>query len=347
MEVRPYLTAGAAIVTTGALVVATPALVPAPTPPDVRISAAAPESVYADVALRFTSQELFNAIFSGYPDTNGPSGLVGVALLLSDDAFGEDSPASAFISGGIVGLARAFFPDDTVAAAFLDGGIVGVASLLTDGVPLINSFFAGGPNDTPGGIVGVADELTDGVPSVNSFVTGGIVGVADELTVGVPLVNSFVTGGIVGVADELTTGNELANTFVNGGFVPATELVLVNATAGNPVVSEGIQSFFSGYPFGSPRTRSTRTLRTMKPLMLCPPVRQESSGWSTTSSIGSPATRAATGGGARRDGRRIALGNDPDPQRHRGRGRPAGQLVAGDCQRSTPAIAVESDLGSQ
>ena len=73
-----------------------------------------------------------------------------------------------------------------MAAAFLDGGIVGVASLLTEGVPLINSFFAGCSNDTPGGIVGVADELTDGVPLVNSFVTGGIIGVADELTTGVP-----------------------------------------------------------------------------------------------------------------------------------------------------------------
>ena len=82
MEVRPYLTAGAAIVTTGALVAAMPAIVPSPTPPDVRISATAPESVYADVALRqFTSQDLFNAIFSGFPDTNGPPGAVGVALL--------------------------------------------------------------------------------------------------------------------------------------------------------------------------------------------------------------------------------------------------------------------------
>ena len=51
------------------------------------------------------------------------------------------------------------------------------------------------------------------------------------------------------MADVLTQGNELANTFVNEGFVGATELVLVNATAGDPVVSQGIMSFFSGYPF--------------------------------------------------------------------------------------------------
>ena len=76
MEVRPYLTAGAAIVTTGALVVATPAIVPSPTPPDVQVSAAAPRSVYADVALtQFTTQDLFNAIFSGFPDTKGRRGL--------------------------------------------------------------------------------------------------------------------------------------------------------------------------------------------------------------------------------------------------------------------------------
>ena len=101
MEVRPYLTAGAAIVSTGALIAALPAIVPAPTPPDVKISAAAPESVYADVALRFTSQELFNAIFSGFPDTTGPRGLVGVASLLTTD----DALANAFVTGGAIGVA--------------------------------------------------------------------------------------------------------------------------------------------------------------------------------------------------------------------------------------------------
>ena len=150
MEVRPYLTAGAAIVTTGALVVATPAIVPAPTPPDVKISAAAPRSVYADVELtQFTTQALLNAIFSGFPDTNGPAGAVGVAALLTG------IHCSSFVNGGIVGLATAF-SGDPVAAAFLDGGIVGVAALLT-AVALVGSFFGGFPEDRPVGIVGVLD----------------------------------------------------------------------------------------------------------------------------------------------------------------------------------------------
>ncbi len=154
MEVRPYLTAGAAIVTTGALVAAMPAIVPAPTPPDVRISATAPESVYADVALRQSSQDLFNAIFSGFPDTNGPAGARGRGCSVLTDVTMRCHRRSSTV--GSSGLAKALFRDDPVAAAFLDGGIVGVATLLTEGVPLLNSFFGGGPNDTPGGIVGVA-----------------------------------------------------------------------------------------------------------------------------------------------------------------------------------------------
>ena len=204
MEVRPYLTAGAAIVTTGALVVAMPAIVPAPTPPDVSISATAPRSVYADVELtQFTTQALLNAIFSGFPDTNGPAGAVGVAAFLT-----QDIPlVTDFVNGGVVGLATALFGADPVAAAFLDGGIVGVAALLTEDVPLAGSFFGGFSEDGPIGIVGVLDELTAGNDLANAFVLGGIVGLASELTDGVPLVNSFFAGGpngtpggIVGVA---------------------------------------------------------------------------------------------------------------------------------------------------
>ncbi|HET6732530.1 hypothetical protein [Mycobacterium sp.] len=208
MEVRPYVKAGVAIASAGALIAAMPAITPPAAAPDVTVAAAVPDSVYADIALRQSTQDLFNAFFSGYPDTTGPAGAVGLALLFSDELFGEGSPPSAFVEGGIVGL----------------------AAELSAGNPLLEAFFAGGPNDTPGGIVGVLDLLTQGDP----------------------LANAFVTGGIVGVADFLTEGNELLNTFVNEGFVGATELVLVNATAGNPLVSQGIQSFFSGYPFEDP-----------------------------------------------------------------------------------------------
>src|SRR5687768_16012570 len=108
MEVRPYVKTGMAVVSAGVLVAAMPAIVPSPTPPDMQVAAAAQKSVYADVALRFTSQELFNAVFSGFPDTEGPAGAVGVSLLLSDEFFGADSLASTFVSGGFVGLADAF-----------------------------------------------------------------------------------------------------------------------------------------------------------------------------------------------------------------------------------------------
>jgi hypothetical protein len=263
MEVRPYVKAGVAVASAGALIAAMPAITPPAAAPEVTVAAAVPDSVYADVALRQSTEDLFNAFFSGYPNTTGPAGAVGLALLFSDELFGEGSPPSAFVEGGIVGLAaqlsaanpllNAFFaggPNDTpggivgvldlltladpLSNAFITGGIVGLAAELSGDGTLLNAFFAGGPNDTPGGIVGVADFLTDDAgPLAN------------------PLANAFVTGGVVGVADFLTQDNELVNTFVNGGFVALTEAVLLNLTA-DPVAEGAITSFFSGYPPAGP-----------------------------------------------------------------------------------------------
>jgi hypothetical protein len=247
MEVRPFVTTGIAVASAGVLVAAMPAIVPSPTPPDVTVSAAVPRSVYADVALRQSAEEFFNAFFSGFPDTNGPAGIVGVAALLTEDiplvndfvtggvvgladVLTTGVPlVNSFVTGGIVGVATELFGADPVAAAFLENGIVGVAALLTEGVPLVNSFFDGFSEDGPAGIVGVFDELTAGVPLANAFVTGGIVGVADFLTTGIPLANDFVTGG----------------------FVALTESVLLSLTA-DPVAEGAFTSFFSGYPPAGP-----------------------------------------------------------------------------------------------
>ena len=184
MEVRPYLTAGAAIVTTGALVVATPAFVPAPTPPDVRISATAPE----ERVRRRRVDAVHHAGTASTPSSAASRTRTGLAassawLCCSPTTpLARHSPLSRLRRGWDRRPGKVVFPRRHRGSGVprrrdCRGG------LPADGqaVPVVNSFFAGGPNDTPGGIVGVADELTDGdaVGQQPSAFTGGIVGVAE------------------------------------------------------------------------------------------------------------------------------------------------------------------------
>jgi hypothetical protein len=248
MEVRPFVTTGIALASAGALIAAMPAITPPATPPDVTVAAAVPDSVYADVALRQSTEDLFNAFFSGYPDTTGPAGAVGLALLFSDELFGSESLPSSFVSGGIVGAADFLTTDIPLVNSFITGGIVGLAQELVGDDVVAQAFLAEG-------FVGVAQLLSDALFGDDSlpsaFISDGFVGVAqllsDTLFGEESLPSRFVSDGVVGVADFLTEGNELANTFVNGGFVAATEFVLLNLTA-DPVAEGAITSFFSGYP---------------------------------------------------------------------------------------------------
>ncbi|HJT90389.1 MAG TPA: hypothetical protein VJ777_00360, partial [Mycobacterium sp.] len=252
MEVRPYVKAGVAVASVGALIAAMPAITPPATPPDVSVAAAVPDSVYADVALRQSTQDLFNAFFSGYPDTTGPAGAVGLALLFSDEVFGEGSLPSVFVSDGFVGVADLLTTDIPLVNSFVTGGIVGLAQELVGTEPVATAFLEEG-------FVGVAQLLSDALFGDDSlpsaFISDGFVGVAqllsDQLFGAESLPSRFVSDGVVGVADFLTEGNELANTFVNGGFVAATEFVLLSLTT-DEVVQQGISSFFSGYPFEDP-----------------------------------------------------------------------------------------------
>ena len=241
MEIRPYVKTGIAVVSAGVLVAAMPAVVPSPTPPDMKVAAGAQKSVYSDVALKFTSQELLNAIFSGFPTTEGPAGAVGVSLLLSDEFFGADSLPSTFVSGGVIGLADVLTTDAPLVNSFVTGGIVGLATELFGADPVAAAFL-------DGGIIAVASLLTEGNDVANTFVNEGFMGLAGLLVQGDPVASAFVDSGVIGVASLLTEGNPLANTFVNGGFVPVTEAVLLSLST-DEVVQQGISSFFSGYPF--------------------------------------------------------------------------------------------------
>jgi hypothetical protein len=237
MEARPDVKAGVAITSAGLLVAAMSAIVPSATPPDMKVAAAVPRTVHADIALRLTSQDLFNAIFSGYPDTTGPAGAVGVAALLTEN----NELASTFVNDGFVGLASSFTAGDPLANAFVNGGVVGIAQQLAGDDVVAQAFLEEG-------FVGVADVLTEGNAVANTFVNEGFVGIAALLTAGDPLANAFVTGGIVGLASAIVPDDTLAQTFIDGGAVAATEEVLLSGTT-DEAAREAISSFFSGYPF--------------------------------------------------------------------------------------------------
>jgi len=170
MEIRPYVKTGIAVVSAGVLVAAMPAVVPSPTPPDMKVAAGAQKSVYSDVALKFTSQELFNAIFSGFPDTEGPAGLIGIAALLTED----NELASAFVNGGIMSVASLLTEGNAVANTFVNEGFMGLAGLLVQGDPVASAF-------VDSGVIGVASLLTQGNPLANTFVNGGLVPVTEAV----------------------------------------------------------------------------------------------------------------------------------------------------------------------
>jgi hypothetical protein len=229
MTIRPYASAGIALVSTGVLVAALPAITPAPTPPDVTISAQVPKDLSADVALRLSAHDLIDAFF----DTGVPG--VTQQLLLA-------------IAGG-------YQPGVDTINAFFDGGVPEVvqAFLIANGDPnsfeaaLINGFFDGNPD---------SDFEYPGIPEPTRLLIQAAIPDGSALE---DLVDGFfLNGGAPDVVRQLLTANldpnsfeaALINGFFNGngseypGIPEPTRLLIQAAIPDGSAAEDLVDAFF-------------------------------------------------------------------------------------------------------
>jgi len=218
-------------VSTGVLVAALPAITPAPTPPDVTISAQVPKDLYADVALRLSAHDLIDAFFA--------TGVPGVTQQL------------------LLAIAGGYQPGVDTINAFFDGGLPAVLQtiLIANGDPnsfeaaLINGFFDGNPNSSfeyPG--------IPDPIRQI-------LIANGNPDSFEADLINGFfLDGGLPDVVRQILIANgnpdsfeaDLINGFFNGnpdsGFeypgIPEPTRLLINAALPDGSAAEGLVNAF-------------------------------------------------------------------------------------------------------
>jgi len=231
MTIRPYASTGIALVSTGVLVAALPAITPAPTPPDVTISAAVPKDVYGDVALRLSAHDLIDAFFA--------TGVPGVTQQL------------------LLAIAGGYEPGVDTINAFFDGGLPEVIQtiLIANGDPmsfeaaLINGFFDGNPD---------SDFEYPGIPDPIRQI---LIANGNPDSFEADLINGFfLDGGLPDVVRQILIANgnpdsfeaDLINGFFNGNpdsdfeypGIPEPTRLLINAALPDGSAAEDLVNAF-------------------------------------------------------------------------------------------------------